>query len=414
MVYRTVDQLAAAAESLVDRDPDLFVLRQVGKSRLGHPLLLLSAGTGPENVLVVAGAHANEPIGGMTSLRLAERVARRHDTSWHFLLCADPDGARYNEGWLGTPASLVHYYRHFFRPAFAEQPEWLPAGGEPPLPETRTIVQLLDELRPVLQCSLHGSEVGGGWVQLTHDLPGVAAPLHRAAAELGIPLDPGPFDAFHWPSPAPGVYTMPPPGGIDQFRSLPDSTARSTWLYPFRYGTVSAVIEAPQWASEAATDPAPHPSPGKALREIGDTLRHDARLVAEQLDAARPHLERPEPMLPAVEEFLANAPGLARDWEPSVLLRETGPRLNTGRVAGLDVAARRLVMRSAAMLLRTLPAPGAGRAAAATAGVRGTLERLLRQWCDRLERDFAPRPVPVADQAEYQTRVALALLDRVH
>lgn len=71
-------------------------------------------------------------------------------------------------------------------------------------------------------------------------------------------------------------------------------------------------------------------------------------------------------------------------------------------------------MRSAAMLLRTLPAPGTGPAAAATAGVRGTLERLLRQWCARLERDFTPRPVPVEDQAEYQTRVALALLDQLH
>ena len=118
-----------SAWALAAHRPDLCVLRQVGTSRAGRPLHLLSVGHARRAVLVVAGAHANEPTGGSTLLSLADRVLRRRelrrDTSWHFLLCADPDGASLHA--TPAPRTLLDYHLGFFRPAGPEQPEWSPS-----------------------------------------------------------------------------------------------------------------------------------------------------------------------------------------------------------------------------------------------------------------------------------------------
>ncbi|MES4832318.1 M14 family zinc carboxypeptidase, partial [Streptomyces anthocyanicus] len=69
-----MDELGARAAALVARYPRHARLRRVGTSRAGSPLLLLSVGHGSRQVLVVGGPHANEPVGGATALRLAERA----------------------------------------------------------------------------------------------------------------------------------------------------------------------------------------------------------------------------------------------------------------------------------------------------------------------------------------------------
>ncbi|KIF05278.1 hypothetical protein PL81_14045, partial [Streptomyces sp. RSD-27] len=96
MCYPAPHELALAARALAGEHPARVRLRQVGRSRAGRPLWVLSvAGRGGGEVLVVAGAHANEPVGGATALELARRVAGApgNGPGWHFLLCADPDGA---------------------------------------------------------------------------------------------------------------------------------------------------------------------------------------------------------------------------------------------------------------------------------------------------------------------------------
>ena len=83
--YPSVTELVSSARALAAHRPGLCALRQVGVSRAGRPLHLLSVGHAQRAVLVVAGAHANEPTGGSTLLALAERVVAevvarsRHD-----------------------------------------------------------------------------------------------------------------------------------------------------------------------------------------------------------------------------------------------------------------------------------------------------------------------------------------------
>ena len=93
--------------------PGMVRLRSAGESRAGRPLWVMSFGRGERQVLTVAGAHANEPVGGVSALALAEEFVRdpgvleEWDCTWHFLLCLDPDGAALAVLDLGVAARLL-------------------------------------------------------------------------------------------------------------------------------------------------------------------------------------------------------------------------------------------------------------------------------------------------------------------
>ncbi|GGM11491.1 hydroxylacyl-CoA dehydrogenase [Streptomyces fumigatiscleroticus] len=398
--YPTVTELTARARALAARRPDVCTLRQVGVSRAGRPLHLLSVGGAARAVLVVAGAHPNEPAGGLTLLALAERVADERElragTSWHFLLCADPDGASLHV--TPAPRSLYEYHLGFFRPAGAEQPEWAPSVLPPDRlpPETRALTGVIDELRPYLQVSLHGTDLGGSWVQLTQDVPGLAEPFAKSAAQLHIPVETGASDAAGWPACGPGVHVMPAPGADQAYPSLPDDARRSTWYHAHRYGGMTAVVEVPMWASDLVDDPAPHPHPAAAIRRLAHRLRRDTLEVDRVLQEALPRLEGvDDPLLRAARWGLGLVPGLASD------LTGMPPAGSTRAYIGsVDAFVRRLPLRSAAMLLRVL------RETDDRAAPR--LERLVAVWSAAFAERFRARWVPVQHQVEHQSRTVLA------
>jgi hypothetical protein len=408
--YPTVGELTARAGALAAAYPERATLRRIGVSRGGEPLTLLTVGRGPRDVLVVAGPHANEPVGGLTALRLAEHlVAAGPDdgpgaATWHLLICLDPDGARRNERWLDGPMTFGHHFRRMFRPNFYEQPEWLHARSEAELlPETRALVDLQDEIRPFLQFSLHAVDIGGSFVQLTRSLPGIAGPLARSAADLGIPLELCPFDAFFWPSPGTGVFDMPPPSRRDQFTVALSSSHASTWYHPYRYGTTTAIVEAPMWAADEIADASPHPDPPGAMTGVARLTERDAEFLAEMADRVRPRVPvHVAPLLRTVDEFQRSCPSLVAEWGPESFAGFPGglPGFNRAQVLALTIAARRLVLRTAGMLFQTVEACGP-----AAQDVRDRLDRFLTARCAVFEQRCRPRWIPVADQVEHQFRV---------
>nr|WBO81098.1 M14 family zinc carboxypeptidase [Streptomyces sp. SBE_14.2] len=414
--YPTVDELGARAAALVTRHPSRARLRRAGTSRAGNPLWLLSVGHGSRQALVVAGPHANEPVGGATALRLAERVLAdpRHqqDATWNLLLCLDPDGLRRNEGWLQGPYTLGRYFRNFFRPGFLEQPEWLPDGADhAALPETRTLLALQDELRPFLQCSLHGVDVGGGFVELTHELPGFPRRLAHTAARLGIPREFGPYDTLYWPRIGPAVYRIPPPRRGDLAAAITEAAVESTWFHPYRYGTVTAVVEAPMWGVAAVEDDSVPTDAAAVLRTVSRTLRHDSRLLARLLARTRhrlPATADTERLLAPVDDYLLVCPGLADAWDPDIVTVDAQPlpALSTAHLATLRIAGRRLALRTAGLLHQLV-----SRAGSDPAGVLPELDRLIDLWCADYRDGCGARWIPVARQVEYQSRVVLAAFD---
>ncbi|MEC4574354.1 M14 family zinc carboxypeptidase [Streptomyces virginiae] len=446
MCYPTPQELGLAARALADEHPGEVRLRQAGTSRAGQPIWVLSvaatatttatATTGPvgtaggdaRSVLVVAGAHANEPVGGATALSLARRLLRdpapRAGCGWHFLLCADPDGADLHR--TPRPYSLLDYHRYFFRPPGPEQPEWapslLPADRLPP--ETLALTALIDELRPVLQVSLHATDLGGTWVQLTRDIPGLAEPFAKSAAELRIPVENGASDAAGWPSPGPGIFVIPQPGSEAAGAFHPEDTRLSTWYHAHRYAGTTAIVEVPMWASDLVDDPAPHPDPRGALRMLAARLTADAALVGAARERARSRdgdgdrnghgsgdgdgprpggFEDPAaaPLLRAVDWTLALIPRITVEWTGAGAPAEA----TAAYIASIDAFGRRLSLRAAAMLLRVLRAEGHPAAPG--------LDRLVTGWCEEFAARFGARWIPVATQVEHQSRTVLAAYDRL-
>ncbi|WSQ12540.1 M14 family zinc carboxypeptidase [Streptomyces sp. NBC_01231] len=399
--YPTVVELVASAKALAAHRPGVCVLRQVGVSRAGRPLHLLSVGHARRAVLVVAGAHSNEPTGGSTLLMVAERVLRerelRSDTSWHFLLCADPDGASLHV--TPAPRSLFEYHLGFYRPAGPEQPEWSPSLLPPDRlpPETRALMAVIDELRPYLQVTLHGTDVGGSWVQLTKEVPGLAEPFAKSAAELNIPVETGASDAAGWPASGRGVHVMPAPGAGAAYPSMPDDARRCTWYHVHRYGGLTAVVEVPMWASDLVDDPVPHPAPAVAMRRLAGRLLRDTSELEGVLADARPRLAALDgPLLRAADWGLDLVPGLAADWT------HTPPADGTRAYVGsVDAFARRLPLRAAAMLLRVLRETDDP--------VAPRLEQLVATWSDAFTERFLARWVPLAHQVEHQSRTVVAV-----
>nr|WP_069767616.1 M14 family zinc carboxypeptidase [Streptomyces sp. LUP30] len=415
--YPTVDELAARAAALAARSSGDVRLRRVGVSRAGTPLWLLRVGRGTRQALVVAGPHANEPVGGATVLRLAERVladprlTAGADATWNLLLCLDPDGLRRNEGWLAGPYSLGRHFRHFFRPGFLEQPEWLPDGAAAAaLPETRALLRLQDELRPFLQCSLHGVDVGGAFVELTHDLPGLSRRVGHAAARLGIPREFGPYDTLYWPRLGPAVYRIPAPRGGTVAAAVAGAAVDSTWHHPRPHGTLTAVVEAPMWGVAAVQDASRPADRDAALRSVSQALRRDAAVLERILARVRPHLlDVPDTarLLAPVDDQLLVCPGLADAWHPDTAdAARPLPPLGTAHLTALRIAGRRIVLRTAGLLHRLVTAAGRDPCDALP-----ELDALIDAGCADYRDALGARWIPVARQAEYQARVVLAAFE---
>ncbi|MGW0826033.1 M14 family zinc carboxypeptidase [Streptomyces sp. NPDC002845] len=412
-----MDELGARAAALVARRPRDARLRRVGTSRAGTPLWLLSVGHGSRHALVVAGPHANEPVGGATAVRLAERaladprLCEGADATWNLLLCLDPDGARRNEGWLAGPYTLGQYFRHFFRPGFLEQPEWLPEGADGAvLPETRALLDVQDELRPFFQCSLHGVDVGGGFVELTRDLPGLDRRVEHAARRLGIPRELGPYDTLYWPTLGPAVYRIPPPRRGDLAAAITEAAVESTWFHPHPYGTVTAVIEAPMWGVTAVEDDSPPLDADAVLRTVSRTLRRDTRLLEGILARVRPSAGAgpdADRLLAPVDDYLLVVPGIADSWDPDAhAAARPLPPLDTARLTTLGISGRRVALRTAGLLHQLVT-----RAGRDPAGALPELDRLIKEWCADYRDGYGAHWIPVARQVEYQTRVVLAAFE---
>ncbi|MER5529605.1 hydroxylacyl-CoA dehydrogenase [Streptomyces sp. NPDC002677] len=466
--YLTVAEVTDSARRLVSRFPGTGRLRRIGTSRAGRPILMLSVGHGPHHVLVVARPHPDEPVGGTTAIALAEHVAsglaergasvlaergahglaergaRGHQpptaadpptatdpptaadpstptvpstatdpslVTWDIVLCLDPDGAALSQGIEEATArprhTLADYYRAAYRPVAAEQPEWAPIESRH-LPESQALFDVIDELRPVLQCSLHNVDAGGTWVQLTRDLPRFAAPFRKSAAELAIPVQYGTFDALYWENPGPGVYVLPPPQSAARLAAGSENIGLSTWCAPARYGGVTAIIEVPLWATDLADDPSPRPDAGAVLRDLAGLVRDGGRQVTAVLDKARPFLPPARDNAPRrVLEWMAD--GLydlvADSWEP--LAREAAdgpPGLTTAQLCALDIVARRQPLRAAGLLLRLLETADDP----AAPGLRRDLDDLFTTWCADFEKTLHLRRVPVRQQVAHQTRTILA------
>lgn len=219
-VFLTVDEMDANSKKLAEEFPDICSIREMGKSRQGHPIYCLKIGNGTKKAFMFGCPHPNEPMGAMMleyfSRELCENDALREefDYTWYLIKSIDVDGTKRNEKWFKGPFTLYNYARNYFRPIGYEQAEWTfpieykKYKWDKPIPETKVLMDIIDEVKPDFLYSLHNAGFGGAYWYITGPADELYDKFHNAAEKQNVPLHLGEPEAAYVQQYAPAVYQM--------------------------------------------------------------------------------------------------------------------------------------------------------------------------------------------------------------
>ncbi len=216
--FLTVEEMDASSKKLAEEYPDVVELFEMGRTRDNHPLYCLKIGNGTNNGLMFGCPHPNEPIGAMMleyfTRELAENKELREklDYTWYIVKSWDADGTKLNENWFKGPYTLYNYARNFFRPAGHQQVDWtFPIDYKDlhfhnTIPETKAMMNLIDEIKPKFIYSLHNAGFGGVYWYISRETPEIYDDMREAAKKQGIPLNLGEPEAPYCVAYSPAIY----------------------------------------------------------------------------------------------------------------------------------------------------------------------------------------------------------------
>ena len=220
--FKTVDELNESSRKLAEQYPDLSSFYKIGESMAGDPIYCLKIGNGSRAILMYGFPHPNEPIGSMMldylSQQLVENEAFRNtfkDVSWYIIKVADNDGAKLNEGWFRGPYTPLNYALNFYRPASFQQVEWTfpikykTLDNNDPIPETRALMNIIEEVKPIFIYSLHNAGFGGVYNYISDDAPILYPIFEKAYEDQNIPAALGEPEMPYAVKFAEAVFKMP-------------------------------------------------------------------------------------------------------------------------------------------------------------------------------------------------------------
>lgn len=396
--FPSVDAMHAELDELAAAHPGLVTLRGIGASRLGEPLRALTVGDGPRDAVIVGGPDPNEPIGALTVSTLIRLLCEdaglrsAMGLRWHFVPCADPDGARLNEGWYATPGDRRAYAEHFYRPGLDERVDWgfpLPGFDRTP-PETAALMRLMDELRPSFVSSLHNGEYTGAFYYLNRDDPGLAARLTELPTLEGIPLHLGEPELPGARPIAPAVYLTPDDAVVARLTGSGGSSAG----YAATFGASHLVSELPYWADDRVADQSPAGVPYREVLGAGLAAQRELFDILEAaMEAVTGDLVVPSPYRRSTESSLAAFRGIAAEWEALPGLDRPA---TVAEVFGNRQLTHLLRLRLAGVFLRMLDAElAAGNPTPAVRERRQSLGDLFERWFAEAEADSPGRPIEI-------------------
>jgi len=166
--FRTHGAVRDDLEGACKRHPDIATFRELGPSEEGAMLYGIRLGTGDRTVSLIAGNHADEPVGPET-LRcfVINALAQRQKMEpwlrrFQFVIVphTNPDGEARNRPWIEEWPDPKAYLRHAVR----EQPGRDLEYGYPSMrPENEHVASFLREHGPfAMHASLHGMSAGEG------------------------------------------------------------------------------------------------------------------------------------------------------------------------------------------------------------------------------------------------------------
>jgi len=218
--FYTIDELKASSEKLAQKYPLKVKVSKIGKSRKGEEIKALRIGKGRKTALLFGFPHPNEPIGSMTleylSWRLAEdRALDKLDFTWYIVKCIDPDGARLNEGWFKGPFTPLNYALNYYRPPGYQQIEWTfpikykTLVWDKPIPETRALMRIMEDVKPQFMYSLHNSGFGGVYFYVSSRCKPLYQKFQNLAKKEKLPLHLGEPEAPYMKKLAEAIFKMP-------------------------------------------------------------------------------------------------------------------------------------------------------------------------------------------------------------
>jgi hypothetical protein len=184
--FRDNDELVDHLEAL----PNVQV-EEIGYSRLGGALYGVRVGEGDRKVSVIAGSHADEPIGPMTAQMLPAVLAQAFPElleayQFHIVPQMNPDGADVNRTWFEDPPELETYLRNAVREQPGDDIEFGFGAGDTVRPENQAAMAFLSAHGPyAAHFSLHGMAYAeGAWFLLCKEWGSRAEDLMEDLADL--------------------------------------------------------------------------------------------------------------------------------------------------------------------------------------------------------------------------------------
>jgi len=213
LAFRSSEDVLGELESACDANPDLATFEVLGESEEGRPIAGVTLGYGPHVVTLVAGAHADEPVGPETLRALVlEGLAMRdwgaedgglaelfERVTLRIVPHVNPDAEARNAGWIrqwdaADPAATLGAY---LRGRRRELPGRDVEFGYPAMRVENALAHdfLFSAGVPVLHASLHGMGFSEGALLLIEKdwlhAPAVAdlkTGFVEAATEAGLRL----------------------------------------------------------------------------------------------------------------------------------------------------------------------------------------------------------------------------------
>jgi hypothetical protein len=432
--FLTVDEMIARARAVAAAHPELASIEVVGHSTDGEPMEMVRIGDGPQRMLLFACPHPNEPIGAMLIQFLLDELITneplRAGRSWYLLPCVDPDGTRLNEGWFAGPFTIRNYARHFYRPRSEEQVEWsFPVtykkyAFDAPIPETRALMQALEQVQPHFVYSLHNAGFGGVYYYLTHDVPEAYAALHDIPKRRELFLSLGEAEMpwaveFH-----PAVYKTPTlADAYDHHERYgegsPETTMQggaSSFDHLRALGlddTVALITELPYFQARQIEDQTPvAASRREVIVEGVNRTRQMVESLEAVLDAIGPHMTLDTRFYRTVTSFaryFRDHLDSKRRWaetaegmDRSATVAQQADELHVGTFYRLLIAS---------MLRRAIDAQLALGSVDELLAARERLEADLDRWATQVEQNLDSAPIPIKKLVEVQYGAMLAVLD---
>ena len=196
-VFRTHAGVRPALQAVCEAHADVATHRVLGTSENGHPIDGVVLGAGSRTVSLIAGNHADEPVGPETLRTLVVGLLENRETMqpwldrFRFVIVphTNPDGEARNRPWIESWPDPVAYLQRRVR----EQPGRDLEFGFPDMRvENRIVSDFLREQGPfALHASLHGMATAEG-AQLLINRPwtfrtqALRDAFVEAAAEAGL------------------------------------------------------------------------------------------------------------------------------------------------------------------------------------------------------------------------------------